>query len=194
MKQNELEKAVEGGIRFLEKFFPSQTYLYFPLLSSAVIWAIKRPKQWRENILSWKVWPDPGFVAAKPDEFIRHFFRSKPALSRAFDKELERKNTKPLRQAFSSLYPLLGLEDPFLSALFYEELERGDFEKIVEEFEPRVKRAVEDIQAADSHEEFLSGLKSVASELGDLGLDLFSQSKVQKALAEIIKKALEEKK
>jgi hypothetical protein len=95
---------------------------------------------------------------------------------------------KALREVFNRLYPILGLEDPFLSALFYEELESRDFRKIVEEFEEKVSRAEKDIEAFEGKSRLLEGLKTVAEEAASLSIDLMSEDKVQEAVANTIKK------
>jgi len=76
MGKSSLEKVVEKGIGFLSKIFPLKTYLYFPLLYASFIWAIKRVKEWKEEIFSWKVWLDPDRIEMKPDEFILNFFET----------------------------------------------------------------------------------------------------------------------
>ena len=95
---------------------------------------------------------------------------------------------KALREAFNRLYPILGLEDPFLFALFYEELKSREFRKIVEEFEEKVSRAEKDIEAFEGKSRLLEGLKTVAEEAASLSIDLMSEDKVQEAVANTIKK------
>lgn len=190
MGKSSLEKVVEKGIGFLSKIFPLKTYLYFPLLYASFIWAIKRVKEWKEGIFSWKVWLDPDRIEMKPDEFILNFFETTPALNKTYEAEIKKKDLVSLRKNFFRLYPIIGLEDPFLSALFYEELKSGDFEKIVKEFEERVSQAEKDIEAFNGKLKLLEGLKSFANEMISLNLDLFSQDKVQDIFAGLIKKSL----
>lgn len=190
MGKSSLEKVVEKGISFLSKIFPFKTYLYFPLLYTSFIWAIKRVKEWKEEIFSWKVWLDPDRIEIKPDEFILNFFETNPALNKTYEVEIKKKDLVSLRKNFFRLYPIIGLEDPFLSALFYEELKSGDFEKIVKEFEERISQAEKDIEAFNEKLKLLEGLKSFANEMVSLNLDLFSQDKVQDIFAGLIKKSL----
>jgi len=111
-------------------------------------------------------------------------------LNKTYEAEIKKKDLVSLRKNFFRLYPIIGLEDPFLSALFYEELKSGDFEKIVKEFEERVNQAEKDIEAFNGKLKLLEGLKSFANEMVSLNLDLFSQDKVQDIFAGLIKKSL----
>ncbi len=88
MPKKSFEEIVQGGVRFLSRFFPQSRYLYFPLLSAALTWIIASREEWKENIFSWEVWLDPHFVKNKPDEFILNFFTEHPGLSRTFSEEI----------------------------------------------------------------------------------------------------------
>lgn len=193
MKKSAVEKIVENGVRFLSELFPQKTYLYFPLLSAFIVWAIRRNKEWKEKILSWKVWLVPGFVEAKPDEFILDFFKRNQALNKAYQDEINKAKIESLRMAFGRLYPILGLEDPFLSALFAQELESGDYRKIVEDFEERVSRAKKDIESMKGEERLLEGFNTLADEVLSLPLDLISQANIRKILADLVKKHIKMK-
>jgi hypothetical protein len=193
MSESQLEKTVEKGISFLSKLFPLQAYLYFPLLNSAFVWAVRRVKEWKEKVFAWEVWLEPGRIEVKPDEYILNFFKSETALSRAYEAEIKSSDLKALRDAFARLYPILGLEDPFLSALFDQELKSKEFRRIVKEFEERVSRAKKDIEALEQKSGLLEGLKGFAEGMLSLGLHLLSQEEVQKIIAKIIKKEKEQK-
>ncbi len=188
MKKTPLEKIVEKGISFLSKIFPLKSYLHFPLLSAALIWGIRRTTAWKKEILSWKVYLDPERIEMKPDEYVLSFFKNHSSLNKIYETEIMSNDMKALRVAFNRLYPILSLEDPFLSALFYKELESRDFRKIVEEFEKKVSRAVKDIEAFQGKSRLLEGLKTVAEEAASLSIELMSEDKVQKVVANTIKK------
>jgi hypothetical protein len=183
-----LEKIVEKGISFLSKIFPLKSYLHFPLLSAALIWGIRRATEWKKEILSWQVYLDPERIGVKPDEFVLSFFKNHSSLNKIYETEIMSNDMKALREAFNRLYPILGLEDPFLSALFYEELESRDFRKIVEEFEEKVSRAEKDIEAFEGKSRFIEGLETIASEMASLSIELMSEDKVQEVVANTIKK------
>jgi len=193
MTKSSLEKAAESGVSFLSKVFPLKAYLYFPLLNATLFWALKRAKEWKKEIFSWKVWLDPDRIEAKPDEFVLDFFKSHTALRKAYEPELQERNMETLREAFARLYPILGLEDPFLSALFHENLESNDFRTIVRDFEKTVGQAKNDIEACGDPPGLIRGLKTFADEMLSLNLDLISQDEVQTVLAEIVKKQLTDK-
>jgi hypothetical protein len=188
MKITPLEKIVEKGISFLSKIFPLKSYLHFPLLSAALIWGIRRATAWKKEIFSWKIYLDPERIEMKPDEYVLSFFKNDSSLNKIYETEIMSNDMKALREAFNRLYPILGLEDPFLSALFYEELGSKDFRKIVKEFEEKVSRAEKDIEAFEGKSRLLEGLKTVAEEAASLSVELMSEDKVQEVVANTIKK------
>jgi hypothetical protein len=188
MAKKTFEKIVKEGIRFIAQFFPQSRYLYFPLLSAALVWAIESSAEWKEKIFSWEVWLDPSFLKVKSDEFILDFFSDQPDLSQAFAEEIKNRDILTLRKQFYSLYPIVGLEDPFLSGLFRQELESKDYREIVQQYEKRVAQAIVDIEAVDDKGKFLEGLEAIARELASLSVEMITQTSVQRALAEIIKK------
>ena len=191
MKKTPLEKIVEKGISFLSKIFPLKSYLHFPLLSAALFWGIRRATAWKKEILSWQVYLDPERIEMKPEEYVLSFFRKHPALNKIYEAEMrkkEKKDLETLREAFNRLYPILGLEDPFLSALFYEELKSSDFKKIVKEFEEKASRAEKDIEAFEGKSRLLEGLETVAEEAASLSIELMSKDEVQEVVANTIKK------
>jgi hypothetical protein len=192
MKKTPVEKIVEKGISFLSKIFPLKSYLYFPLLSAALFWGIRRIAQWKKEILSWQVYLDPERIEVKPDEYVLNFFKNHPDLNKIYGTEIKSKNMETLREAFQGLYPILGLEDPFLAALFYEELESRDFKKIVKEFEEKVSRAEKDIETFEGKSRLLEGLQTFAEEMASLSIDLMSNEEVQEIVANTIKKRTKE--
>ena len=129
-----VEKIIRNAIKLLQEIYPQSTYMYFPLLSSALIWAVRRPTEWEERIFSWQVWPDPDYIQAKPNDFVLDFYSSHPVLQNEYSEEIERRDWKTLRAVFIRLYPIFGLEDPFLLALFREEIEAKELSTIVLEF------------------------------------------------------------
>lgn len=185
-----VEKVIKNAIKLLREIYPQSTYLYFPLLSTALIWAVRRPKEWEESILSWQVWPDPDYIEAKPNDFVLEFFSSRPLLQNAYSEEIQHKDWKALRTAFIRLYPIFGLEDPFLSALFREEIEAKNFSKIVLEFDTRVEQAKRDIRALKEDHRLLAGLRAFAEELASLGTTFLVESEVQRSLQDILEDQL----
>ncbi len=118
----------------LAEFLPLKTYIYFPVLYSICVWAVRRIFDLKERVLAWQVWLEPGMVESKPDAFILNFFERTEGVREAFAEEVRVKDMTALRKAFAGLYPVCGLEDAFLLALFQEDLEAGDFRKIADEF------------------------------------------------------------
>jgi len=190
MEKKSFEKIVQEGIRFVSRFFPQSQYLYFPLLSAALVWAIESTMEWQKKIFSWEVWLDPSFVKVKSDEFILSFFAHHPDLSQTFAEEIHNRDVPALRNLFYCLYPIIGLEDPFLSGLFHQELTSKDYKGIVSMYEERVAQAVADIDTVGERGRFLEGLEAIAREMASFSADMITQTSVQRALAEIIKKEI----
>jgi hypothetical protein len=185
-----VEKIIKNAIKLLRKIYPQSAYLYFPLLSTAIVWAVRRPKEWEERVFSWQVWPDPDYIQAKPDDFVLEFFTSHPRLKNEYSEEIERNDWKTLRSVFIRLYPIFGLEDPFLKALFREEIESWDFSRIVLEFDSRVERAKKDIQAIKNNPKLLAGLKAFGEEMASLLTTILAESDVQRSLQDILAEQL----
>jgi hypothetical protein len=190
MAKKTFEKIVQEGIRFVARFFPQSRYLYFPLLSAALVWAIKSSREWQEKIFSWEVWLDPSFVKVKSDDFILSFFARHSGLARAFAEEIRARNMPALRKLFYSLYPIIGLEDPFLSGLFHQELSSQNYRDIAQKYDMKVAKAIEDIEAVEDKGRFMEGLEAIAREMALFCTDMITQTSVQSALAEIINREL----
>lgn len=188
MSKKDVESALARGADILNEFLPVKTYLFFPILYAACVWAVRRVFDYRERIFSWQVWLDPDSVQTKPDEFIFHFFATHEALSRVYAAELDGRDMKALRAAFPALYPVCGLEDAFLKALFKKELDSGDYRKIAAEFEARAAKAREDIRPAEKNAQFWSALENLGAELAALGIHLLKNEDVEKAVISVIKK------
>jgi hypothetical protein len=192
MKKTTPEKIVEKGISFLSKVFPLKSYLHFPLLSAALIWGIRRATEWKKEILSWQVYLNPERIESKPYAFVLNFFKSHPDLKKVYETEIESRDKDKLREAFNRLYPILGLKDPFLSALFYDELKSRDFRKIVKNFQEKVSHAREDIEAFGDKSRLLEGLETIAAEMASLSIHFMSEDEVQEVVAKTIKKWMNE--
>lgn len=187
MSRKDIEQALARGVEALAAFFPSGPRALFPILSSVCVWAVRRVFNYRDHLLAWKVWLDPEMVRTKPDDFILHFFENDPALSLAYAAEIESGEVKKLRAAFPALYPVVGLEDAFLRALFREELAAGDPRAIAAGFEARVAAAVEDLKPAEADPAFWRFLETFGMELASLGIHLLKDKTVQGLILAAIK-------
>jgi len=187
MSKKSVEAALVRGVEVLDEFLPLKTWLFFPILYSACVWAIRRVFDYRTRILSWQVWLDPEFVRIKPDEFVLHFFATHEALSREYADEIVRRDLRVLRAAFPALYPIFGLEDAFLKALFWAEAEAADYRAIVVEFASRTSRARDGIQPAASNPEFWKALELIGMEAASLGLHLLKDEDVQDMIIALVK-------
>jgi len=169
MSRKNVEAALARGVEILNGFLPLKSWLCFPVLYSACVWAVRRVFDYQERILAWQVWLDPEFVRTKPDDFVRHFFAGHEELSKAYADELGRGDLRTLRAAFPALYPVFGLEDAFLKALFKVEIEAADYRVIVVEFAARTSRARDDIRPAASNPDFWKALELIGMEAGGRG-------------------------
>jgi len=188
MDKKRAEHILDQGVKVLAEFLPMKTYLYFPVLYSICVWAVRRIFDLKERVLAWQVWLEPGMVESKPDAFILNFFERTEGVRETFAEEVRVKDMPALRKAFAGLYPVCGLEDAFLLALFQEDLEAGDFRKIADEFGERTARAIEDIKPAGSGQEFWRGMQSVGMEIASLGIHVMSDVQVRKLILDRIRK------
>ncbi len=179
MSAKEIEAALANGVEVLEKFLPLKTYLYFPLLYSACVWAARRIFDYRERILAWQVWIDPDYVKVKPDAFVLHFFTTNPALGRAYAGEIAAADMKALRTAFAALYPVCGLEDAFLKGLFREELDKNDYRALAAGFKKRAAAARDAVVAASGNHGFWRALEEFGVDIAALGIHLLGDDKVK---------------
>jgi hypothetical protein len=126
----------------------------------------------------------------KSDDFVLDFFAQNAGLSKTFAKEIQNKDIPALRKFFYSLYPIVGLEDPFLCGLFHQELASLDYRQIALQYDERVAQAIVHIEAVEDEGKFLEGLELIARELAAFGADMITQRSVQDALEEIINKEI----
>ena len=188
MDKKRAEHILDVGIKVLKDFLPDNPGLYFPLLYSLSVWVLRRIFDLKERVFAWQVWLDPEMVASKPDPFILQFYEGHQGLRSAFAAEIAGNDVPALRKAFPALYPVCGLEDAFLIAIFEEELESGDYRKIVDEFEARALKAVADIQAAGEAPAFWKGIRDFGTGLASLGLHFLSDAEIRKIIRDRIRK------
>ena len=193
MKKRDIEDQIENAIEILSEFVPQKTGLYFPVISSALVWLVNRHQDWKKSIFSWQVWPDPEFLKNKPDEFVLDFFIQKDSLKHYFQKELEAKDMDFLRIVFDYLYPIFGLKDPFLNALFENEVKSNNFKDIIIKFDERVTEAKQSLSPLRENKEFTQKLGSVIKEIGALCSGVLSQKEVQEMVADIVKEKIKKK-
>jgi hypothetical protein len=187
MSKKDIETALGRGVEILDEFLPLKSWLLFPVLYSACVWAVRRVFDYQERILAWQVWLDPEFIRTKPDGFIFDFFTENIALSREYTDEIARGDLRVLRAAFPALYSVLGLEDAFLKALFKAELDSSDYRGIVVEFASRTARAKEDIRPAAANPGFWKALQLIGMEAASLGLHLLKDEEVQDMIVSLVK-------
>src|SRR4030043_666044 len=179
MGKKDIEAALGRGVDILNEFLPLKSWLFFPILYSACVWAVRRVFDFHERILAWQVWLDPAIVRTKPDEFVLNFFCGDEALGRECADEIARRDIRVLRTAFPALYPIFGLEDAFLKALFRPEIESADYRAIIIEFASRTAKARDATRPAAGDPEFWKALELIGMEAASLGLHLLKDEEVQ---------------
>lgn len=187
MAKKDIEAALARGVEILDRFLPLKSWLVFPVLYAACVWAIRRVFDYRERILAWQVWLDPEFVRTKPDGFILDFFAGHELLRGEYADEIGRHDLRALRAAFPALYSVIGLEDAFLKALFKPELDAGDYRGLVVEFASRTARAKDEIRPAADDPEFWKAVFLIAAEAAALGLHLIGDEEVQDMIIAVVK-------
>jgi hypothetical protein len=189
MSKKSVEQALARGVEILNEFLPLKSVLFFPILYSACVWAARRVFDYRERIFSWQIWLDPDEVRTKPDDFILHFFATDSHLSRAYAEEIGCLDRQALRSAFSALYPVCGLEDAFLKALFKREFDSGDYRKIAADFTARTTEARDGIRMLESDPDFWKALEGFGMEVASLGIHVLGDEDVQNMIIAAVKKA-----
>jgi hypothetical protein len=187
MSKKSVEAALARGVELLDKFLPLKSWLYFPILYAASVWAVRRVFDYRDRILAWQVWLDPEFVRTKPDGFVLDFFAGHKGLGREYAGEIARGDLRTLRAAFPALYSVIGLEDAFLKALFKAELDAADYRAVVAEFAARTARARDAIGPAAAGPAFWPALEGIGREAASLGLHLLKDEEVQDMIIALIK-------
>jgi len=190
MDKKRAEHVLDNGVKILADIMPLKTYLYFPLLYSICVWAVRRIFDLRERVFAWQVWLDPGMIETKPESFVLNFFQGHLGIREAYAAELAAKDMTALNIAFKALYPVCGLEDAFLLALFKEELEADDYRKIAAEFEGRARLAIDDIKPASEVPEFWRGLQGVGMDMARIGIHVMSDAQVRKLILDRIRKRI----
>lgn len=186
MEEKKLQAFLKQSAEILQDFFPADTLALIPLLYSTLIWAVKRKGNLEAEVSGLRLWLEPEVVDNKPDEFILDFFEKQQALQEAFKAEIKSRDMKSLRPAFRALYPVVGLEEPFLQSLFSEELAREDFRLIADQFDWKLKQALEEIKAAEKKPELWKALKKIGESFMSLGWTWLSDDELRAWLKSIL--------
>lgn len=186
MEEKQLQAFLKQSAEVLQDFFPVNTSALIPLLYSTLIWAVKRKANLEAEVSGLRLWLEPEVVDNKPDEFILDFFEKRPDLQKAFETEIKNRDMKSLRPAFRALYPVVGLEEPFLQGLFSEELARGDFRLIADQFDRKVQQALDEIKAAEKQPELWTALKKIGKSFMSLGWAWLSDDELRAWLKSLL--------
>jgi hypothetical protein len=186
MKREALARVLARGGETLASFFPGKGELLFPVLYAACVWAARRVFNYRDHLLTWRIWLDPEAVLVKADGLILSFFESDARLKEIYSRELRKGDAAALRPAFKALYPVCGLEDAFLVGLFRSELAAGDFRKIAQVFEAVLSRTRDDFRAVEGNRDFWEFLEGLGMEIASLEIHRFSDEEVRSLIEEVL--------
>jgi len=186
VEEKKLQAFLKQSAEILQDFFPADALALIPLLYSTLIWAVKRKGNLEAEVSGLRLWLEPEVVDNKPDEFILDFFEKQQALQEAFKAEIKSRDMKSLRPAFRALYPVVGLEEPFLQSLFSEELAREDFRLIADQFDWKLKQALEEIKAAEKKPELWKALKKIGESFMSLGWAWLSDDELRAWLKSLL--------
>lgn len=186
MEEKKLLSFLKQAREVLSDFFPAGSKTLLPLLFASLTWAVSRQSEIKNRLLGLKVWLEPETLRHKPAEFVLDFFAASPELKTAWAAEIFNQDLKTLRPAFQALYPILGLQDPFLERLFSEELKNHDYHRVVAEFEPRLKQAMEEIDAAGVRGNFWKTLENLVGGFLSLGWNLMLEDEIKARLKQVI--------
>jgi hypothetical protein len=188
MEEKELISFLKQAKSVIQDFFPEDSIALVPVIFSSLIWSLNRRQAIKSQILEMRIWLEPGTLKNKPAEFILDFFESIPDLKSAYAEELAGHDLRALRAAFRALYPILGLENPFLEKLFSEELNKRDYRRIVSEFKARLTQALAEIEAVPGKRNFWKTVKEISERFLSLGWSLMTESQVREELKKIFEK------
>jgi hypothetical protein len=186
MEREDMARVLARGAAALGSFLPEKTDLLFPILYAACVWAARRVFNYRDHLLTWRIWLDPEIVLTKADGLVLKYFENDPRLKEIFSGELGARDLTALRKAFRALYPVCVLEDAFLAGLFRDELAAGDFRKIVEEFGGALSRTWEDLRAVEANRDFWEFLEGLGMEIASLEIHRFSDEEVRSLIDEAL--------
>ncbi|MGB9837159.1 MAG: hypothetical protein ACPLRX_10515 [Candidatus Saccharicenans sp.] len=179
MDEKKLQSFFRQATDLLKEFLPPGATVVAPFLYTLAVWGLKKQTSYREQITGLQVWLLPEAPVNKPDEFILNFFKSEEKLKQAYRDEIAAGNLTKLRQDFAILYPLLGLQDPFLEGLFWPEIESGKFKEIVAGYRPKVEKAWQEIKAAKDSSGFWSAVGKISTGFLELGWQELSEPEVR---------------
>lgn len=187
MDKKGISRALGRGSGLLQEHLPGDRTLDGPILCAACVWAARRIFDLRRRILGWQAWLDPGPHRARPEGSVRGFFENHHGLAGAFADELEANDRRALRKAFAGLYPVLGIEDPFLQTLFEAEIETGAYRAIAAEFAARARSARDAVRRAPA--ELWTGLSAVGAELAAHGIHELADREIRRLIAHAVEPA-----
>lgn len=173
MEIKKFQSAVDELLAALGKVVNVKAFPYLPVIYSSLLYFLNKGSAYRKAVRAIPVGPRSRPVRNKSKQFIEAFLTAHAPFAAQNGDERER------RRVFVRLYPVVGLRDPFLAALFRDELDRGDTETIADEYDDRVRSALEQIPPARGEPRFWEAMDSFVETASGLVTDLARERQIQ---------------
>ncbi len=188
MDSRKFQGLVDEVLGVLGKIVNLKAFPFLPVIYSSLFYFVKRGEVYRNAVRAIPAGPRSRVVANKSKRFVDDF------LAQQAPSNLEVSDERARRRAFSRLYPVLGLRDPFLLALFRDEIDAGDLQTVVDEFDTRVREAIAEIPAPRSDPAFWRALDAFVRASAGLAINLAREREIQDLIIKRVKQYLKERK
>ncbi len=173
MDTKQFRSLVDELLAVIGKIVDVKAFPFLPVIYSSLFYFVEKGAAYRKAVLERPVGPATRRVTSKPQAFVDDFLKGNAAFA------LSEQDPSRRRWIFARLYPMIGLRDPFVSALFRVELDSGDLRKIVDDYDSRVAAAMAAIPFPRNEPRFWEALDSFVQTASGLTIDLARESKVQ---------------
>ncbi|MEW6363975.1 MAG: hypothetical protein AB1714_04985 [Acidobacteriota bacterium] len=188
MDSRKFQALVDEVLGVLGKIVNLKAFPFLPVIYSSIFYFVKRGEAYRNAVRAIPVGPRSRIVINKSKRFVDDF------LAQHAPSVLAGSDARGRRRAFSSLYPVLGLRDPFLLALFRDEVDSGDLQIVVDSFDTRVHEALAEIPAPRSDPAFWRALDAFVRASAGLALNLAREREIQDLIIKRVNQYLKERK
>lgn len=173
MDVRKFQSAVDELLSVIGRLVNLKAFPYLPIIYSSLFYFIRKRSAYRQAVRAMPAGPRSRRVANKPKKFVDDFLQREAPFA------LNEPDPRRRRKIFGRLYPVLGLRDPFLISLFRERLDRHDLQTIVDEFDKRLRTALDQIPAPRSSPDFWQALDTFVETAAGLTIDLAREREIQ---------------
>ena len=173
MDIKKFQSAVDELLGVVGRLVNLQAFPYLAIIYSSLFYFIKKGSAYRQAVRAMPAGPRSRRVSNKPMKFVDDFLQREAPFA------LKEPNPRLRRKIFARLYPVLGLRDPFLVSLFRDRLDHHDLQTLVDEFDTRLRAALDQIPAPRSSPNFWASLDSFVESAAGLTIDLAREREIQ---------------